>query len=234
MVAIGPAAPGDITGPPSGARAGAIVGAELTVGGLVVIGNLPGLGAGLILAPIGAAVGAVVGALAGSDPKEFAPQLAALRAVLSDFDVTLALAKGIVDAGRPGRPPLVLLTPDRAPPAEKPVDTLLEVSIERVALEPRVFWAATAGELRAAEAARIRGIRNILSTEKDPNLTLGLTVKTRLVRQADATVLFERVLEHPGQTWRFTEWTAEDAKRFRELLDEACRALGAWIVDELL
>jgi hypothetical protein len=67
----------------------------------------------------------------------------------------------------------------------------------------------------------------------NPPLALFMTVRTRLIRSADNTMLYDSTLEFMSGTRRFTKWTANDAQQFIEELDRAYQSLAEKIVDEL-
>jgi hypothetical protein len=74
-----------------------------------------------------------------------------------------------------------------------------------------------------------------LTGEKDvnPPLALVMNVRTRLIRSADDTMLYDSTLEFMSGTRTFTEWAANDAQQFIEELDRAYQSLAEKIVDEL-
>lgn len=72
------------------------------------------------------------------------------------------------------------------PLAGKGFDTVLEVSVQRIALEAR-------------------------DTGRDPPLALVLDARSRLIRLGDGTTVYENTYRHSSDPLRFAEWAADNA-----------------------
>lgn len=165
---------------------------------------------GILISPVTATIGAVTGAIKGPDSSVVEARVTALQRAVATTDVPDMLARAVVAAARPDRPPLVREDSADAPNGTR-IDTRLALDIAALALENRT------GDASA-----------------DPPLTLVLRMHARLVSAADGRMLFERNLEHVSIGWYFSEWALDDGQLLSQQLAVACDALAAQIVDEML
>jgi hypothetical protein len=125
----------------------------------------------------------------------------------------------------------LVLLPDPGPatPSEAPryqplaahgIDTVLEITVQRIALRRQ---AATGG----------RDLLSISAADLNPYLTLVVTTQQRVVRTAEGTVLYEYTGEHTGREGTFTDWGANDAQLLREGLDQLFQEIAGEIVAQV-
>jgi hypothetical protein len=134
-------------------------------------------------------------------------------------------------AARTGQP--VTPLPDLGPatPAEtgsyrhltpQGIDTILEVTVQRMALEPYVGRAKASGS-----------VWRISADELNPSLYLFATTRTRVIKTVDDSVLFVATRQHEGSAATFTEWAANDAQALRDELDRFFPCLAAEVVTQV-
>lgn len=193
---------------------------------LTVVGSGYGLFLGIMISPVTATIGAIKGAVQAADPEGVAPRIAALERALAAFDMRDVLARDVVAAARPDRPPL------QSEDGGARAATRLELEVARVELEN---YLSPAGLRHGAlQEAEIRLPRRSLSTDTDPMLTLVIRIRARLVSADDGRVLFERRLMYVGQRRSFSQWSDNEAAVLTEDLAKACSTVSAGVVDELL
>jgi len=229
VVTLSPSSATTIAGPPS--RAGAAGREAMNVAGgtaavLTMAGSGYGLFLGILISPVTATIGAIKGAVQAADPEGVAPRVAALEHALAAFDMREVLARDVVAAARPDRPPL------QSEDGSARATTRLKLEVGRIELEN---YPSPAGLRHGAlQEAEIRLPRRSLSTEIDPALTLVIRIRARLVSADDSRVLFERNLTYFGQRRSFSQWSDNEAAMLTGDLAEACRTVAAGVVDEML
>jgi hypothetical protein len=108
------------------------------------------------------------------------------------------------------------------PLASQGIDTVLEIGVQRVALQASRSSTSQTGSLWSLSAAGL-----------NPSLRIVVTARTRVVKVADGAELYARTGEHQGNELTFTEWAANDAQAFREGLDQLMPNLAAEIVAQV-
>lgn len=175
------------------------------------------------------AAGAVVGAVIMPPAAEVDQAEVALTQAWADLNVTEAMRDRLVQATRGYTRYIFVPIPEPNPAAsgEQPnyysrdrdryyslaregVDTILEISGGTISL--------AAGE----RAGRI-----------NPSLMLLTTVRARLLRSVDSTVLYAYTAEYRGATHTFTEWGANNAQMFCDEINRGYHRLAADIVDQV-
>ena len=102
------------------------------------------------------------------------------------------------------------------------IDTVIELTFQRLVLQPRPFTGgggASIGSIRAADL--------------NPYLTLAVTARTRVLKTADGTDLYGHTGEYVGPGATFTEWGANDAQLLREGLDQLLGEMAREIVAQV-
>jgi hypothetical protein len=142
---------------------------------------------------------------------------AAIRRVLADATYPAALRDRLFQEAVTHTGLVVVLLPadERLPTAEPGtyrhvtplgIDTVLELTVHRVALEHRH---------RATKS-----VWSVSATDLNPSLPLVVTARTRVVKTADGTELYAYTREWTGRVASFTEWAANDAEQLREALGQ--------------
>ena len=108
--------------------------------------------------------------------------------------------------------------PRYQPLAERGIDTVLEITVQRIALR---------------RATGNSSLLRISATDLDPYLTLVVTTRRRLVRTADGTVLYDHAGEHTGQGATFPDWGAKGAQFLQEGLDRLFREIAGEVVAQV-
>ncbi len=160
---------------------------------------------GLLLSPLALVVGAIKAAPAAKVEEA----TAALNKALGDLKVQETLRDRVLQEAREQTRHNFVLIQDQAPYsslADKGIDTVLEIGVEGPGL---------AGS----------GI--------NPKLPLGMSVRARLIRVSDGTVLYSDNWTYSASGRKFTKWSADNAKQFREEVDRACQSLAEQIVKQL-
>ena len=67
----------------------------------------------------------------------------------------------------------------------------------------------------------------------NPPVTTFLSIRTRLIRTENSTVVYDSTVLCVGGTQRFTEWAANNAETFRAELTRCYQSLGSKIVEEV-
>jgi hypothetical protein len=200
-----PGAVGVGQGAKEGAKTGALV--PLVPGiAVVATGNPYGvllLGAGAVLAPLGAGVGAAIGALTAPSKDKVERSAAALERALADANLSEALTFLIIEAG--GQQPIVHAADPRGPA----IDTLLVLDTPQVSLASNV------------------------PTDWRPDLRLRVSLRGKLLRASDREELGAWSWEHIGRKATLFEWSENDARLFRAELEHAGRALAAQVIHDV-
>lgn len=214
----------ELTTPVKGSGEGALSGAGQGALGSIVggggggcysgpLGCVIGLALGIALAPVAAVVGGVVGADKAHTAEEVEAAEARLRAVLAGVrpdenlrDRIAALARDDASLTIRGRATADYGVSYRRL-AKEGIDTVLETTVTRFGLE-------SVGHI-------------------DPDLTLRLGVRTRLVSAADDAVLYDRTWEYRGETRNFFEMAADDATPLRTEIADAYQRMATAVVHHL-
>ena len=127
---------------------------------------------------------------------------------------------------------LVSLSGESCPPAAETtryrplvahgIDTVIEITLQRLALQSR-----TSGRAGGDNLGRIR------AANLNPYLTLTVTARTRVLRTADGTVLYDHAGEHTGREAMFPDWGANDAQLLRDGLDQLVQEMARAIVAQV-
>ena len=227
--------------PGQGGAGGAVIGAAkgLGLGTLtaavcfVTIGHVPEACVLALGTPYFVVRYAVDQARQGVPHEEIAPGEAAVKGTFAARDYHEALRDQV--------PPLVLARtgqlvsplPDLGPatPAENcsyrnlaphGIDTVLEITVQRVALQPN--------GIRSSASASIWSIG---ADELNPVLHLVATTRTRVIKTVDESVLFNATRQHDGRGATFTEWSVNDAQLLRDELEQFLPRLASEIVAQV-
>jgi hypothetical protein len=121
-------------------------------------------------------------------------------------------------------------------PLEIPhINTVLELRVNRVWLSAHESFFAPVRSMIPSNEAEMKPSA-ILKPDPyrelqiNPELTLGMEVRGRLIRTADKVVLFDNTWEHEGNAHLFAEWAANDARLFAAELERAYDVLSNTIV----
>ena len=99
------------------------------------------------------------------------------------------------------------------------IDTVIEVALQRVALQSRtptrVGW---------------DGIWSISAADLNPYLTLVVTGRTRVLKTTDGTELYGHTRDYIGRGATFIDWGANDAQLLREGLEQLLREMAGEII----
>ena len=226
VVSLPLAVRGPIADPVKGAGAGMMSGAgqgalgSLAVGASVCYSGHPygcaaGVALGIVLALPAAIVGGIVGASVAHPAEEVDMATVALRGALDGATPSSEIARYMVELRGPRVAPVLHLgngAPDRASVG---YDALAKQGLASV-----VELVVTRLELNV--------IGNI-----DPDVSLQVTVRARLLRAADGVELYRRVWLYWGPESNYFDAAADDAAPLRAGIDVANRALAARIVDDL-
>jgi hypothetical protein len=108
------------------------------------------------------------------------------------------------------------------PLAAHGIDTVIEFTLQRLVLRPR--------PVKGGEGARLGSIR---AADLNPYLTLTVTARTRVLKTADGTALYEHTGDYIGSGATFTEWGANNAQRLQEGLDQLLGEMAREIVAQV-
>lgn len=216
--------------PAKGRAEGALKGAAAAFAGVIEGGFQGGQGASgnaeglyilflLALATAATPVGAVVGAVKSMPGKEAASNEALTKEILERMRTQEVLRGEVLDVGieKTGRR---ILPVDGVGPAAvdnvatyeslsgKGIDTVLEVALQRIALESDT-WGS------------------------DPPLTFTMSARCRLVRVLDGTVIDDHVYGTRSEPRKFGVWTADNGALLGREYEEGYRRLAQTIVHRL-
>jgi hypothetical protein len=217
---------GAVRGGTEGAAAGALGGAALlaelsasTGFSAVALAGAPVIGPALVVL-VGATV--LVGAGLGASkaiPKETVIKIEEmLNRALSELRLAETVQHHIVRTASSQANRTVVVIEGQGPAtleeaadyrsqSEKGVDTVLEASILSVQFDGK--------------------------GGKDPLLSFKMTLRARLIRTADGTVLYEHALEYRSAKRKFSQWTKDNAKPFIDELDSAYQGLAEKVTEEI-
>ena len=102
------------------------------------------------------------------------------------------------------------------------IDTVIEITLQRVALQSR-----TSGQGGGGNIWRISAV------DLNPYLTLAVTARTRVLKTADGTDLYGHTRDYIGRGATFTDWGANDAQLLREGLEQLLREMAGEIIAEV-
>ena len=101
------------------------------------------------------------------------------------------------------------------------IDTVIEITLQRLALQSQT---------------RVEGRNSwsiISAADLNPYLTVAVTARTRVLRTADGTVLYDHAREHTGRGATFPDWGANDAQLLRDGLDQLFQEMARAIVAQV-
>lgn len=206
---------------PMGKGAGAAAGALEGAGGMIeggLLSNDPyGLLLGVALAPVGVVVGSVVGAVKGVSSKHVKEAEDAINKAISELKIQATMKDYVLraaqqkteyhfvdlDAQGPETPERKI---DYNFLATKGINTVLEITVPAFGLIGK-------------------GI--------NPPLAFFMILQTRLVRTTDGSVLYEQKLQYIRGQRTFTNWTANNAKPFKDEFHYCYQSLAEKVVEEV-
>ena len=99
------------------------------------------------------------------------------------------------------------------------IDTVIEVTLQRVDLQSRT-------------PTRVGGesIWSISAADLNPYLTLVVTARTRVLKTTDGTELYGHTRDYIGRGATFIDWGANDAQLLREGLEQLLREMAGEII----
>jgi len=231
----------DYRTPGRGGAGGAAIGAAKGVG-LGVLGAagcfltygtaLPACGLAVV-SPYLAVRYAVDQATEGVSPDTIAASETAITAVFAERIHQAAVQDEVVRVAVAQTGQSLVGLPDEGPrsAAETPrythltahgIDTVIEITLQRLALQSRTSGRAGGGNLGSISTADL-----------NPYLTLTVTARTRVLRTADGTVLYDHVGEYSGRGATFPDWGANDAQLLRDGLDQLFQEMARAIVAQV-
>lgn len=104
-------------------------------------------------------------------------------------------------------------------------DTVIEVTLQRVALQSRTPT--------RVGGKRIESIWSISAAELNPYLTLVVTARTRVLKTTDGAALYEHSRDYIGQGATFTDWGANDGQPLREGLAQLLQETAGEIITQV-
>jgi tetratricopeptide (TPR) repeat protein len=109
------------------------------------------------------------------------------------------------------------------PLATHGIDTVIEITLQRLALQ---------SQTRVVEEGR-SSWSIISAAALNPYLTVAVTARTRVLRTADGTVLYDHVGEYSGRGATFPDWGANDAQLLRDGLDQLFQKMARAVVAQV-
>jgi hypothetical protein len=203
-----------------GAGVGAKAAGSITTSPGQGVGAAPVALGALGLIPVGALAGSIVGAVKGISTEKIKETEDALNGYLATLNFQETMRERFLSVAREETPypfvPLEAKGPNVLDQevtfdslSDKGIDTVLEISVRRCGL-----WGK-------------RG-------DIDPFLRLRMAVGIRLIRLTDAKVIYSRVfIDEWGEPFKFSDWGANDALRFKEAVNRSFPCLATEIVKEL-
>ena len=200
------------------ARHSALLGAGYTIAGGAIGGGW-GFFAGLVLSPVGAIVGAVVGGIRGESDENIKETEDTLNGYLASLDFQGALRDRLLvesaEQTRHSFAPLDLKGPSNRGEevaydvsSYPDIDTVLEIGVERCGL--------TGG-----------------SRDVNPDFSLSVGGQVRFVSAKDGKILSTRQIDCSGNTtYKFTEWSNNNARPFKDEIDRVFPCLAQRIIEE--
>ncbi len=196
--------------PAKGALAG--MGKGAGAGGSIMLDGAKGSSSpgdallGIVLLPVGATVGAVAGAVMADSAKDVSDRESAIRTAVSELRMQEAMREKFVGgatavpafkfASVEGSGPAAAgASADYRPLVEKGIKTVQEMTVEEFGLDGK-------GEIQ-------------------PDLSMYMMLKVRLVNVADNKEVFSRVFLYRGKEHKFAEWAADGAGLFKAEIDGA-------------
>jgi hypothetical protein len=204
-----------------GAAVGAIIGGEIGVHpqiSYIILTPVTVPAFALTGSIVGIIAGSIYGAVTAPSPETVKQAESALNAAILDLKIQGAIGDRVMKIVQDQtRQRIILLanqdplTPGKAisyrPLAEKGTDTILEISVPALRLER---------DLGA-----------------NPAMALFMTLRARLIRTTDDELLYDGTVEYRSGKHRFTEWAADQAKRFRKAVNQGCQRLAERITEEI-
>lgn len=235
---------GDFEAYGRGGGAGAVRGAVEGIGP----GAVGGLYAGLVCGPwapicwiftvppgmlVGGFIGTVVGAHAAVSEEKAGQVDTALERTRAGLKIQEGMRDALVKIAREKASRRFLLLPGQGPAAPdkeadyrplagRGVDTILETSVQAIAMRDVILLG------RFTEKSDRSG-----EGREDPRLRFLMTVRTRLVRVSDGGVLHVKAVEYKGSIRKFSDWVSKDAELMGKELESAYQVLAGQIVTDL-
>ncbi len=157
-------------------------------------------------------IGAGSGAFLAESGSEVKKAEAALNKALGELKVQETFPDRVLQVARDQTRHNFVFLQDQAPYsslADKGVDTVLEIGVERV------------------------GLVGPSGTVFNPPLMLVVSVHASLIRISDGTKLYRRPWTNYSRKRKFTYWAGDDAQPLREEVDRAYLSLAERIVEDL-
>jgi len=229
----------DYRTPGQGGKGGAAIGAAkgLGLGALGAVGCLGALGGcaqcvagcAIVLAtPYLTTRYAIDQATEGVAPDTIRAAETAIKTVLAERNHQALAREALFRVATAYTGQTLVLLPDAGPatPSQAPryqplavhgIDTVLEITVQRIAL-------------RRPRATGRSSLLSISATDLDPYLTLVVTTRRRVIRTVDGTVLYDQAGEHTRWGATFPDWGANDAQLLRDGLDRLSQEMAEEIV----
>ena len=205
----GPTPLGGFGGGVAGATKGLAVGVVSGAGCLITVGYLVPACVSAVMTPYWVGRGTVEGALKALPEGQRRANQAVIAAAISDLDAQ-RIARTIEQ--RRGH---------AAPSAGGNLDSRAEITLVRIGLDNH--------ESQASDS-----IWKLSVPDVDPTLDVVAELRLRLMRSADAAVIYKQTyVRHSARQARFAEWAREDAADFRSARDEVLDALARDVVVDL-
>jgi hypothetical protein len=207
---VAPAAP--VRGSGSGAAAGFGQGVATSIGE-GCRGSGSGCALGLLLAPVFGFFGAIYGAAAAHSGAEVDVAEAGYHSAMAEIELTERLADKIVEIGgnRGGRDFHRAAAADAGDPA----------------------WGQGRGDADTILEATVTDLTLLADGSIDPDVSLVMGVRGRLVRAGDKAELYRRSWAYISEAHDYLEFAAADARLLKREVDRAVDRFAATIVDDL-
>ena len=209
---------GPAKGAGQGAARGALLGAAYTLGGGSLAGPI-GVVASTFLLPVAAVGGSIIGGVKAESAAKVAERTAAVSRSLTARNIQDDLINRVAATGREQTSGTFTVLTERGPrgPDDRAEYRSLVQDGVRSVLEITVVELALRGQ----------------TAEIDPNLSLAMTVKTRLVRTDDEAEVYRNSLTYSGDKGRtLAEWLG-DMGRLKAEVDRASAIVAEKIVEEV-
>jgi hypothetical protein len=175
------------------------------------LGGGYGIALGIMISPATALIGAVVGSIKAESAETVEEHRAALNRAFASINWQSLMCEPTIATGRQHtRLNFVVVNDSTGESAQVTATTaqaILEVQVADLAL------------ISAAAA--------------DPDLQFIMAVSTKIKRPGSSQVLYENRLFYEGPAHRFTEWTADEARLWREQVELARQRLADRVIHEV-
>jgi hypothetical protein len=167
-------------------------------------------------------IGLFGGAISGVPAQDIAAADQAIRRVLEDQPILHGISNRVQSfVSERGMSPLIIVPPELAAyfhqtdPDERDYGLLSSLGLDTV-----MEFAVEQHGFRAPE----RG---------NPPMMLEATLHIHITRVSDGALLFSWPVRYHGHQYRFKQWAAEDARKFRGEMNRVGRMVGRSIVDQV-